>query len=359
MCRALRLRMMLSMRAGLGVVLVSAAGCLNPVLPLLSDGGTSGAGGGGGGPRTGCLTDSQCPEGMVCEGCSSGEFSCVPGCRTDAQCKTNFLCLGPVACKTCPCPPGWCEPDPCLDFDNDGYAQSCDKNAVCAGKKLCDCNDRNAAVNPGKAEVCNNGVDDNCDGKYEWEDPVCGNCPGGQNKCTTTFSCNSIGSLFCSNGCCTQCPTLAPPLCPTGKCLESGGVNPATGCSNGGVCVNCGNCPENYSPVCGVNGATFANDCHAQLANVAILHSGACLKGENVSCQNFPIGSTLGCGTKGDLYCREACPQCGGMGQSRCTKLGACAWDGDCPAGQASLTCTDGGVALERCVNHLCVADCN
>jgi hypothetical protein len=351
---------MASTRAWMMVVVLSA-GCSKYLPPLLTDGGTgggAGGGAGGGSPRSGCLSDTECPAGMVCEGCSSGAFSCVPGCRSDSQCKPNHLCLGPVACASCPCPPGWCEVDPCLDLDNDGYVLSCDKNVVCGTKKLCDCNDQNPNVNPGRTEVCSNGLDDNCDGVPEWNDPACGYCPGGQNKCTSTFACKAIGSLTCSNGCCTECPSLAPPQCPTGKCLASGGLNPATGCNNAPFCVDCGVCPENVAPVCGVNGATYNNACNAQVANVLVLHDGACLSGENLSCNFFPVGSTAGCGTKGDMYCRDACPQCGGLGQNRCTKLGVCAWDGDCPAGKASLHCPDGGVALERCVDHACVADC-
>ncbi len=339
------------------VVVVFGAGCAKWVPAVLTDGGAGG--GGGGGPRSGCRSDTECPAGMVCEGCGSGEFSCVPGCRTDAQCKTNQLCLGPVACKTCPCPSGWCEPDPCLDLDNDGYVQSCDQKVVCAGKQLCDCNDFNANVNPGRTEVCNNGLDDNCDGKFEWDDPACGYCPGGQGKCTTNFSCNALGTLYCaSDTCCTQCPALLPAQCPTGKCAANGGINPATGCNNAPFCVDCGVCPTNVAAVCGVNGATYSNTCFAQVANVLVLHDGACLGGENLSCNFFPVGSKEGCGNKGDLYCRDACPQCGGMGQHRCTRVGVCAWDGDCPAGNAALTCADGGVAPERCVDHACVADC-
>jgi hypothetical protein len=43
------------------------------------------------------------------------------------------------------------------DLDNDGY------NA------LADCNDHDATVNPGKPEILNNNVDENCDGKKEYD----------------------------------------------------------------------------------------------------------------------------------------------------------------------------------------------
>ncbi|MFT7519035.1 MAG: hypothetical protein ACI9MC_001171, partial [Kiritimatiellia bacterium] len=44
------------------------------------------------------------------------------------------------------------------DVDKDGYKAK----GVCGGT---DCNDRNAAINPGKKELCSTSFDDNCDGK--------------------------------------------------------------------------------------------------------------------------------------------------------------------------------------------------
>ncbi|GEM_PF-1699071 len=343
-------------RAWVVLLVVVGTGCTN-LRPSFADGG---GGGGGGMVVTSCAADTGCPNGMVCESCPNGATSCVPGCRTTDQCKAGQLCKGGVVCSKCPCPPGWCEPDPCLDLDNDGYVQSCKATDVCPGKQLCDCDDLKPNVHPGQAEVCSNGIDDNCDGKYEWQDPACVKCPGGQSQCANVFACNNLGSLTCdsNSGCCSACPASAPPVCSANKCLSGGGINPQTGCRAGAVCVDCNACPKNLAPVCGVNGATYDNDCNAQLANVLVLHDGACLSGEGMQCDLSPVGSTLGCGTTGTLYCRDACPQCGAR-QNRCTKLGVCAWDGDCPAAQASKTCADGGVAFERCVNHACVADCS
>lgn len=49
-----------------------------------------------------------------------------------------------------------------LDADNDGYGE------------VCDCEDNNAAINSGKTETCQDSVDNNCDGLIDEEDVQCG-----------------------------------------------------------------------------------------------------------------------------------------------------------------------------------------
>jgi hypothetical protein len=53
----------------------------------------------------------------------------------------------------------------CPDADGDGYLDS-----ACGGN---DCDDTDAAVNPGAAEVCGNGVDENCNGAGDEECQTC------------------------------------------------------------------------------------------------------------------------------------------------------------------------------------------
>jgi len=55
--------------------------------------------------------------------------------------------------------------DPCWDGDGDGYA-----DVACGGD---DCDDTDPAVNPGAPEICEGGVDDDCDGLVDAEDPAC------------------------------------------------------------------------------------------------------------------------------------------------------------------------------------------
>ncbi|MGB3210242.1 MAG: putative metal-binding motif-containing protein [Desulforhopalus sp.] len=56
----------------------------------------------------------------------------------------------------------------CQDADGDGY-----QNAFCGGD---DCNDYDPTINPSSAEVCGNEVDENCNGA---SDDICLTCPDG------------------------------------------------------------------------------------------------------------------------------------------------------------------------------------
>ncbi len=65
------------------------------------------------------------------------------------------------------CVDGACIPVDCTDGDGDGYAV---EGGVCGEV---DCDDSNPAVHPGTAEICTNGVDDDCDGLIDGEDGSC------------------------------------------------------------------------------------------------------------------------------------------------------------------------------------------
>jgi hypothetical protein len=67
------------------------------------------------------------------------------------------------------CPPA--ASPTCTDSDGDGYAVEGDNCGPI------DCNDKQAAVNPGAVENCTNGKDDNCNGLIDTQDPTAVGCP--------------------------------------------------------------------------------------------------------------------------------------------------------------------------------------
>ena len=58
----------------------------------------------------------------------------------------------------------------CIDSDGDGYGvcPNCNITSGCTYDGN-DCNDSNSSINPGAEDICNNGIDEDCDG----EDNIC------------------------------------------------------------------------------------------------------------------------------------------------------------------------------------------
>ena len=59
---------------------------------------------------------------------------------------------------------------PCIDSDEDGYGNPA--FPTCAAPEL-GCDDANPDVYPGATEICDDGIDNDCDGSVDGQDPDC------------------------------------------------------------------------------------------------------------------------------------------------------------------------------------------
>src|SRR5262249_7156216 len=88
-----------------------------------------------------------------------------------------------------------------VDKDGDGFPEGTDNECM-----VTDCNDHDPAIHPGAVEICDDGIDNNCDGLVDTEDPacikpaeVCNNCIDDDNNGLSDLqdpACQAAGSAF-------------------------------------------------------------------------------------------------------------------------------------------------------------------
>lgn len=111
-----------------------------------------------------CLDPDPAPN-QYCAACHEGSSST----RSEARAAYRdgdlcYFCPTDSACVTGPS---------CTDSDGDGYSA---EGGECGP---IDCGDDNAGVHPGAVEICTDGIDNNCDGLVDIDDPAATNCPSG------------------------------------------------------------------------------------------------------------------------------------------------------------------------------------
>jgi Kazal-type serine protease inhibitor domain len=116
------------------------------------------------------------------------------------------------------------------------------------------------------------------------------------------------------------------------------------GKDGGGACV----CSAIYSPVCGVDGKTYASSCNAACAGVAVAHTGACVAASDGGADgSVPLG-----------YCDQS-SDCVSRPTGACSCTQTCAAKTDplppTPAYACLIACPL--IVLDcGCVNHQCTA---
>jgi hypothetical protein len=158
-----------------------------------------------------CLTNNE-PSGAVCEDglyctvedscdgvgsclggasrdCSDGVDCTEDSCNEDAnRCDntpSDALCDDDDICTDDTCTLAGCDNvfdpandptcrQPCPDADGDGYADCTVPECDPTGLQCGDCDDTRDYVNPGEQEICDDGLDNDCDGFTDLDDEECG-----------------------------------------------------------------------------------------------------------------------------------------------------------------------------------------
>jgi hypothetical protein len=186
-----------------------------------------------------CTADSDCPQGL--EACVEGVCQvCDHGCDA-TNCRFGMrdgMPMSGVAGRCVDFGRGCNRCVPACDMDGDGFCPAAMPGNDQPGG---DCNDNNPNVNTGRAEICGNSVDDDCDGKVDE------NCVA----CTNDSACG-MGTQ-CKGAFCEPCPS---PACDMATCRIGGMAGmPMTGTP--GRCAMQGNGCSVCVPTCDTDGDGF------------------------------------------------------------------------------------------------------
>lgn len=192
---------------------------------------------------------------------------CIDGGTKSSSCDASFTDQLWEDCKET-CRNGACIVASCIDNDADGYGAQI--SAQCS-KQGIDCNDNNAAINPGALEICGNGIDENCVNG----DNLCGE------TCTDAIKNQDETDVDCGGVCVSQGKKCVnTKSCKIGSDCQSNYCNPSTlKCENAPACSN--ECTQ---------GAT-----RCSLANANVKQT----------CGNYDTDTCLEWG--GDLTCQYGC----------------------------------------------------
>jgi hypothetical protein len=235
------------------------------------------------------------------------------------RCQADSECADADPCTTDRCSAGRCVYG-VRDDDSDGYV-----SRACGGP---DCNDRNASVHPGAAEICGDGADNDCNGVADCFDP----------KCTSDPDCGCVPLATgedCLNGVDDDCDGAV-------DCLDPDCIGTA----------DCG-CTNSERDLCD-NG--IDDDCDGKID----CEDSDCSKMDRCSCQATQEQCRNGKDDDCDLLVDCADPDCVGRAPCDCKPPGApenCAngRDDDC---DGQVDCADSDCVLSVQCQHCVAEDC-
>jgi len=219
--------------------------------------------------------DSDCTSDFACQTCTDGDADGFPaqfGCPAAMDCDDGDVAIKPGAIEIC---------DDGIDNDCDGTVDCADTD--CAVDTACqmqtctdadadtyyvesgcgstlDCRDNNAAIHPGAAEVCDDSADNDCDGTIDCadsdciNDTVCQVCTDGdgdtyyaESGCGTNIDCNDANASIkpgaaeiCGDGIDQDCDG-SDQLCEDGVDNDGDGYTENQGdCDDGDATINPG-----------------------------------------------------------------------------------------------------------------------
>jgi hypothetical protein len=230
-----------------------------------------------------CRSSSPANASPVTGYCLSGScFACTGGrswdgtnCVLITTCP-NGTCDAGETCSNCLADCGVC-PSTCTDSDNDGYGTAGSSGCPQSGT---DCSDGNAAVNPGAVEICGNGVDEDCSGGDLVCSTICTDsdsdgygtagsslCPRSGIDCNDGNAAINPGALTCTIGANNNCNAIndcaeagcagnsgcVPPATCTDSDSDGYGTAGSSGCPQSGIDCNDGNAGINpgATEICG------------------------------------------------------------------------------------------------------------
>lgn len=234
----------------------------------------------------GCTSNTQCPNGEVC----NGQGACVAYVVGDGVCTPNVESCGNSTTGDCPCPGGThCSPSP-----YPGICVECTTNAHCAAGNVCDNNSCISAPPACGDGTCNSNEDINsCEADCKG-DGVC--APYVESCGNSSQDCPCPGDKVCSSdpwpGVCVD-PPPSGPVCDNGQCEAGENCN---SCS-----LDCGECPPDPGPSCGGAGGDYCSQtgsCPEGATNLGDTYdcSPCCLVGELAAQSNTAdCGVTMSC----------------------------------------------------------------